>query len=216
MNLPLVMPSNLIKQALVLEERYPKRMGVLISPSSGWCDPSGLPFALDNGKYAVWSKKKKWDDKKFLRLLLRSRNEVPYPPLWVVVPDVVANAKQTIIEWGVWAPRLAREWGFPLALAAQDGMTVQMVKELTVQPDVIFVGGTTEWKWKYLRMWTTNFPRVHVGRVNTGRMLWMAHRAGVESTDGTGWLQRRLDKKMVRYIDRSSRGLKERDIPTLF
>ena len=73
---------------------------------------------------------------------------------------------------------------------------------------VVFVGGTTAWKWKTLRTWTENFPRVHVGRVNTDRMLWMAHECGAESCDGTGWF--RGDQVqfagLLSYLEQSTNG----------
>lgn len=55
------------------------------------------------------------------------------------------------------------------------------------------------------------FPRIHVGRVNTERMLWMAHEAGAESCDGTGWF--RGDKAqlagLMRYLDDSTNGVRD-------
>jgi len=57
-----------------------------------------------------------------------------------------------------------------------------------------------------LRQWTAAFPRVHVGRVNTERLLWIAHYAGAESCDGTGWF--RGDQQqlagLLRYLEKSS------------
>ena len=39
-------------------------------------------------------------------------------------------------------------------------------------------------------MWTKAFPgRVHVARVNSERLLWMADKAGAVSCDGTGWFR---------------------------
>lgn len=73
-----------------------------------------------------------------------------------------------------------------MAFAAQDGMTPADVPS---DADVVFVGGSTSWKWANLRMWTDNFPRVHVGRVNSRRLLEQAEQAGAESCDGTGWFR---------------------------
>ena len=56
-----------------------------------------------------------------------------------------------------------------------------------VDCDVVFVGGSTSWKWRNLRMWTENFPRVHVGRVNSLRLLLLADKSGADSCDGPGW-----------------------------
>jgi len=80
--------------------------------------------------------------------------------------------------------------------------------DIPAEADIIFIGGTTEWKWRNLRSWTDNFKRVHVARVNTERLLWMAHDAGAESCDGTGWFrgdEQQLDG-LHRYLDQSTKG----------
>ena len=77
-------------------------------------------------------------------------------------------------------------FGCPLAFAAQDGMTPADVPN---NADVVFIGGTTSWKWRNLLSWTVAFPRVHVGRVNSRRLLEQAETAGAESCDGTGWFR---------------------------
>lgn len=84
-----------------------------------------------------------------------------------------------------------------------------MTKEdVPTDADVIFVGGSTDWKWKNLYEWTKNFKRVHVGRVNSERLLWIAHEAGAESCDGTGWVrggEERLEE-LHRYLQQSTGG----------
>ena len=84
-----------------------------------------------------------------------------------------------------------------------------MTKEdVPTDADVIFVGGSTDWKWKNLYEWTKNFKRVHVGRVNSERLLWIAHEAGAESCDGTGWVrggEERLEE-LHRYLQQSTNG----------
>lgn len=64
-------------------------------------------------------------------------------------------------------------------------MTVEQAKEL--KPDVIAIGGTTEWKWSTVEMWAKEFPRVHVLRVNSPSKLDYLESLGIESCDGTGW-----------------------------
>jgi hypothetical protein len=73
--------------------------------------------------------------------------------------------------------------------------------------DIVFVGGTTEWKWKNILMWTKNFKRVHVGRVNSYGLLWKAHEAGAESCDGTGWFREpSRTRELVSYLEESTVG----------
>lgn len=181
---------------------YPDRIGWLISPNSWKVPPEWMPYALDNGAFGAWSQKTEWDKDAFVELLYRV---VPHRrPLWVAVPDVVADREATIAKWPRWSQLIREIVNVPLAFVVQDGMTPS---DVPADADVVFVGGSTEWKWKHLRTWTEKFPRVHVGRVNTERLLWMSHDAGAESCDGTGWF--RGDKTQLdglkRYLSMSGR-----------
>lgn len=203
------MPSNLNGLACRLNAEFPNRLGIILSPG-GWADPRGLPYTLDNGRFSVWSKGKQWQEELFLSHLNKA-TEIGYHPLWLVVPDTVADAEATYRDWQKWHPILQRYY-WPLAMAVQDGMTPTSIMQIRPLPEVIFVGGSTEWKWKHLRKWCRTFPRVHVGRVNTGGLLWKAHRCGVESSDGTGWWHVRQLRQLRRYLHRSQRGLPESKI----
>jgi hypothetical protein len=204
--LPIVMPTNLRKLARTLEDRFPGRLGLLLGPT-GYTDPKGLPYALDNDRFSVWSKGLVWDKKIYTKFLDKI-SRLPTPPLWAVVPDVVANAEMTIRDYRKWAPVL-QAYDFLLAVAVQDGMTTKDVLSLHPLPDVVFVGGTTKWKQRTLTYWCRNFPRVHCARINTGHLLWGAHRAGVESTDGTGWWHVEQLEQLKSYLARSQVGLGE-------
>lgn len=201
----LVMPSNNSGMEIGrLCGLHPGRIGWLISPEGWRRPPSWLPYALDNGAYGAWANGTPWDEAGFLALLDRAREA--HPPLWVVVPDVVMDREATLARWQVWAPRIRETLPrTPLAFAVQDGMTPADVPESAA---VVFIGGSTAWKWRHLRTWTRNFPRVHVARVNSERMLWMAHDAGAESCDGTGWMrggEARL-AELARYLAVSDAG----------
>lgn len=213
-NLPLVMPSNLGPMARELEKEHPGRMGLLLSPG-GWCHPKGLPYALDNARFPVWSKGLTWNKKDFTKHLNKAK-QTGYDPLWVTVPDTVADKKQTFLDWKEWAAALQGEYGWQLAFVVQDGMTTEEVKRVEPTPDIIFVGGSTQFKWRSVARWCKDFPRVHVGRVNTERLLWVAHRSGAESSDGTGWFHHKQYKQLVRYLERSGKGLGERDTPGIY
>lgn len=197
----MVMPSNLVGMAAGLEAEFPTRLGLFFSPG-GLADPRGLPTALDNGRYAAWSKGKAWRSSDYLTFLDRALRRVD-DPVFAVVPDVVGDGPQTLKWWSRWEPRLSR-LGLTLALAVQDGMTPESVHREVGEPAVVFVGGTTRWKWETVRTWTKSFRRVHVGRVNTLRRLWLCHALGVESCDGTGWYYRRQRALLRRYLLRSS------------
>jgi hypothetical protein len=66
-------------------------------------------------------------------------------------------------------------------------MTPASVRALKIQPDVIAVGGSTEWKWATVAEWAREFPRVHLLRCNSPTRLYELEAMGVESCDGTGW-----------------------------
>jgi len=141
-----------------------------------------VPWALDNGVFGAWKNGKEWNQEPFYRYL-----EVfsAWKPMWAVVPDSVGNREETLEMWDLHKDAVSA-FGVPLAFAVQDDMAVE---DVPAEADVIFVGGTTSWKWRTLRTWTENFPRVHVGRVGTKRLLESAEDAGAESCDGTGWFR---------------------------
>jgi len=171
---------------------YPGSVGHLYSPGAQRGPYPWLPYALDNGAFAGF-------DEGAWVALLRWAALSGQAPLWVVVPDVVGDRDGTLERWEQYAP-VAAKFGWPLAFVAQDGMAFEDVPE---DAEVVFIGGTTDWKLAALRPWCERFSRVHVGRVNTLDRLLLCHRAGAESCDGTGW--GRGDKQqlngLIRYME---------------
>lgn len=166
--------------------KYQDSIGWLVGPSSRRMKkvPCWMPFACDNDKFIAYTNKADWNESAWLEMLsfYRQSNR---QPMWVLVPDVVGDRIGTLKSWQKFAPRL-KEFGWTLAFAAQDGMTPSDVPE---EAEVVFVGGTTEWKWRNVGLFAESFPRVHVGRVNTLPRVWLCHDLGVESVDGTGWFR---------------------------
>lgn len=101
--------------------------------------------------------------------------------------DVVGDARATL-ERSLPVVPLIRALGYAAALVAQDGL-----EELVVpwdSFDVLFVGGTTEWKLSAAaRELVAESKRrgkwVHMGRVNSAQRLLYAQRIGCDSVDGT-------------------------------
>mgnify|MGYP003656587610 CR=1 FL=1 len=96
-----------------------------------------------------------------------------------------------------------------LALAVQDGMMPEDVPDdFDRENGVIFVGGSTHWKLKSMKMWCDNFKRVHIARVNTESRLWKCHNAGAESVDGTGFFRgdQNQTEGLYRYLEESTKG----------
>ena len=201
-----VMVSN-VTRPLVLEwaERYGEDyLGNLFSPD-GWRTPR-LPYALDNGRFPASQPGRWWDMGAYVSMMKEAAT-LDRKPMWALVPDVVGDREKTLLWWEDWAVQLAK-YGHTLAFAAQDGMTP---RDVPPEAEVVFVGGSTEWKWGNLHLWTDNFPRVHVGRVNHWRGLWRCHDAGVESCDGTGWFRGDQDQlaALTRYLETKA-GLRPR------
>jgi len=179
----IVMPSNNTGfDAGLLFGRYPGRLAHLPSVDRQVEPRQGIPWALDNGVFGAWSGGKEWSEEPLYRYL---DNYAAWNPLWVVVPDWVGDRDETLRRWDQHAPAL-KAFGVKLAMAVQDGMTPA---DVPAECAVVFVGGSTSWKWRSLPMWTAAFKRVHVGRVNSLRLLLMAETAGAESCDGTGWFR---------------------------
>jgi hypothetical protein len=190
-----------------LAGRWPGRIGHLYSPGGQRGPFHFISYALDNGAYGAHLKKQPFDVAAW-RSLLDWAKLSGRAPLWALVPDVVGDRLATLAAWDEYSPVL-RSYGWPLAFAVQDGMTYSDVPR---DASVVFVGGSTDWKWKTMADWCAAFPRVHVGRVNTYRRLWDCHDAGAESCDGTGWMrgsQLQL-RGLLAYLEESSYGEKRR------
>lgn len=177
------MPSNCVGfNAGYLFGKYPGRLAHLHSVDRIAEPIQGIPWALDNGVFGAYKAAKPWSEEPLYDFLDRY---AAWKPLWVVVPDWVGDRNETLRRWDQHAPAL-QAFGVPLAMAVQDGMIPDDVPN---ECSVVFVGGSTSWKWRSLPMWTSSFPRVHVGRVNTIKLLLQAENSGAESCDGTGWFR---------------------------
>jgi hypothetical protein len=152
----------------------------LVTPLTGFLrQKEHDEFAIDNGAFAGFRQDK------FLGILARER-EVKHLCRFVVVPDVVADARRTLEVFDHWKYSLT---GWPLAFAAQDGIENLPIpwKHITA----VFIGGTTEFKVgdkakAVIRAAQAMGKYVHVGRVNTPGRFEYFDSLGVDSIDGTG------------------------------
>lgn len=159
-----------------------KNMGFIVSPLSHLSPVRrfNLPFCIDNGAFGD-----KFNPEKYLALL---HDAQPYRDrcLFVVAPDVVADADATTGMWSEWLPTL-RQTGYPLAYVAQDGLGEPPWDEM----DALFIGGSTQFKLsdQVLQLLAAAGERGkwrHIGRVNSHKRL--RHFWGrAESFDGTDW-----------------------------
>lgn len=170
-------------------------LGQLFSPGAFRKPAPWLPYALDNGAYGCYLHGLPFNGDAYYRLLDKAAS-YEQPPMWALVPDVVADRDATLRQWEHWAPTV-RQYRWPLAFAVQDGMTTD---DVPGDASVVFVGGSTEWKLRTMQMWCQTFGRVHIARVNTWPRLWAAHDFGAESIDGTGWYHDRQAAHLEEYL----------------
>lgn len=179
----IVMPSNntgiLIGH---LAGKYEGKLGHLYSPGGQRGPFKFMPYALENGAYGAFVSRREWDHAAWVELLEWARLS-GQRPMWALVPDAVGDKAATLEAWHKYSP-IVRRYGWPLAFAVQDGMEA---KDVPSDAQVVFVGGSTDWKWNSVAMWCGMFNRVHVGRVNSWKRLIQCDRLGAESVDGTGW-----------------------------
>lgn len=174
--------SNDSSRAFVaLARQNPARLGWIQGPTH-WKNPRpGISYALDNDAFTCWKKGIRFNADAWRRML--DKASAFHRPMWVLCPDVVADRGATLDAWNTYSSE-ASKLGAPVAFAVQDGMSVG---DVPYAADVVFVGGTTEWKWSTAKMWCDNFSHVHIGRTNGIRRLWMAQRLGAKSADGSGY-----------------------------
>lgn len=184
----------LINGGPALERFGPNRfLGRLVSPRSGNLVVPGQRWAADNDAFLAW------DETRFVKMLNRLEG-IPNC-LFVVAPDVVADARATLERFWDWRYEIAGR-GFPVAMVGQDGA------EAFEQPwdcfDAWFIGGSTEWKLsasaeRLAREAKRRGKWLHMGRVNSRRRLRHAIEIGCDSVDGTGW-SRFPDKYLARGL----------------
>lgn len=186
------------------------RLGHLHSPGHQRGPWPWLPYALDNGCFSLWRPKDNFFDEEgwkargeeAWRHLLFWSASAPIQPMWAIAPDRPGNWRETVEKWNVYAGEII-ETGFPVAVAVQDGATAASVRQLVPAPEVVAVGGSTEWKWDTAEMWLSEFPKVHVLRVNSPSKLDWLEDLGCMSCDGTGW--NRGDRTQTRGLEEWAR-----------
>lgn len=144
---------------------------------------AGTVWCADNGAFAD-----RWDADTWWRWLTADRQITARDRCaFAVIPDVVADAAATLTLSRRWIPEV-QALGYPIAYVAQDGA------EHTPPPwgsfDVLFLGGTDDWKLGPHAANLTTQARslglgVHMGRVNSERRFQYARLIGCTSVDGT-------------------------------
>lgn len=107
--------------------------------------------------------------------------------VFAVAPDVVGDAAATLERSTPWLGRI-RGLGIPAAYVAQDGL--EDVPPPWDEFDVLFIGGSTEFKLGPVARAAvaeakSHGKRVHMGRVNSERRIRYADAIGCDTADGT-------------------------------
>jgi len=198
--------------------------GVLFSPYMG-NSPDGLGvFGLDNGVFGEFNSqgKKPFSQPKFEKLMAKWQ-PVAGQALFAVAPDVIAPWQAELAGLDARAPwaatiersapflPLIRDYGYPAAFVAQDGLEQHLAKIPWSAFDVLFLGGgqadkylsPTNRVWSpRLKRWVGEWKltpgarrlvdlakakgkRVHMGRVNSFKRISIAAEWGCDSADGT-------------------------------
>lgn len=158
------------------------QLGQIVTPASGNRIVPGVPWCADNAAYAG----RYPGDAAYLGWL-SARTARMDRCAFATAPDIVGAAAATFARSAPMLERI-RALGYPAALVAQDGLEYLPVPWDTF--DVLFLGGTTEWKLGPAAAHLTAEARhrgltVHMGRVNSLKRLRYAASLGCHSVDGT-------------------------------
>ena len=160
----------------------PPDIGLMLTPNKGNVPWTDRMWAADNG---CFTQPETYSDDRYLRWLAW-RGDHAVRCLFATAPDVVGDAAATIERSLPMLSRIRNE-GYPAALVAQDGLVEADVP--WAETDVLFLGGTTEWKLGHAAAVLAEAAQrrgvpVHMGRVNSLRRLRIAQRMGCASVDG--------------------------------
>jgi hypothetical protein len=157
-------------------------LGVIRTPRQGNVHLDDVTWCADNGCFG----KNYVGNYNWFYWLVENKHLADHCA-FATAPDVVGDARATLTRSREWLPRI-RRLGYPAALVAQDGLEDLRVPWATF--DVLFIGGTTEWKLgpaaaDLIKRAKKKGKAVHVGRVNTKNRIDRFRALGVDSLDGT-------------------------------
>ncbi len=127
---------------------------------------------------------------------------------FIVCPDIVAGGKRSLdfsMEWAEDKLKTAPN----LALVLQDGMTPDILLEYGLERfNILFVGGTVEWKWKTFVGWKEfckSFKKqCHVGQCGTLRRLELCEQIGIDSIDSTNFARNDSWNVIEEYMNKKT------------
>lgn len=147
----------------------------------------GSAYIVDNGIYAATKNGEEWHPERWHDLLDTVASH-PWPPDFVVLPDVYADAEATLERHREHIDAVLSR-GFRPAAVMQPGMDEEVQVRLAdrIGADVIFVGGPNRWKRtmgeQVVDAAHNRDMAVHVGNPGVPGGLRWACRIGVDSLD---------------------------------
>jgi hypothetical protein len=156
-------------------KRYDHHFWQLRTPLTNYAR-APVPYGLDNGCF------KTFERAAWMRLVEQAHTD---RPIFVCLPDVVADAQRTAELFDVFAADLSE---LPRALVLQDG--IEHVRIPWDSLAAVFVGGSDAFKISPIALRAARTAKmlgkwVHVGRVNTAKRV--ANWVGLaDSIDGSG------------------------------
>lgn len=177
---------------------HARGIGLLIQPGNKYHHRVGRfpAWGADNGAF---SRVGKFCPVRFRTMLAQPNLRAhAHTCLFVAAPDVLTvmrdgtcrgDARATVKQFPAWS-REIRALGFPVALVAQDGLEDMLADVPWELVDVLFLGGSTEWKLSdgaraCVAEARRRGKRTHMGRVNSYKRLALAQSWGVDTADGT-------------------------------
>ena len=172
------------KQNKKVFSQYPWRWMISPSrPNSNSWKQNCNGYAIDNGAFVYGKRGLPFDEKPFLKDIDAFGEGADF----IVIPDVLYNAEETLAIAERWIERLK---GYPLLIVAQDGMVRKDLEAFTSRGIGVFIGGSTEFKLGSMT-WVADLCNqykvlCHVGRVNSVKRIALCLQAGAHSFDGSG------------------------------
>lgn len=147
----------------------------------------GAPYIVDNGEYQAMRRGEEWDVDEWLEVLDVAAG-LPFPPDFVVLPDVYNDAEATLARHREHIDAV-RSRGLRPAAVVQPGMDAATQVRLAEQigAGVVFVGGDNRWKRAVGEDIVSEAHQrgmaVHVGNPGLPGGLEWAQGIGVDSVD---------------------------------
>ena len=168
-------------------------LGIMISPSPTFEVRENFKevfCALDNGAFQAHRRGYPFQEKLFLETIdscYKANIELDF----IVCPDIVAGGKKSLdfsMEWSEGRLKTAPN----LALVLQDGITPDLLRKYGFDRfEVLFVGGTMEWKKSTFVGWAEfckSFKKqCHVGQCGPLPFMELCEKVGVTSIDSTSF-----------------------------